>query len=80
MKEVKLTLSLSVDKRLSDTIIKTLTPDNVNFPEGLNIELKEEDGNLHIIFICRNIKRINSMINMVDEVLQHISLILKMVE
>lgn len=75
MHQIRVIIRLELEKELVDAIIKALTPDNVNFPEGLSMDI-HNDKRLTIIFTCNDLDKMSSMINMTDEVLEHISMIL----
>lgn len=75
MQQIRVVTTFVLRKELSDTIIKTLKPDNINFPEGLDMEMYSNDE-LKIIFTCNNANKMSSMINIIDEVLEHISIII----
>ncbi len=74
MQQIKVITTFALMRELSDTIIKSLKPDNINFPEGLDMSMHVDDR-LKIIFTC-NTNKIDSMISIIDEVLEHISIIL----
>ncbi len=74
MQQIKVITTFALMRELSDTIIKSLKPDNINFPEGLDMSMYIDDK-LKIIFTC-NANKIDSMISIIDEVLEHISTIL----
>ena len=78
MDQIKVMISLDLDDKIINTIAKALEPDNVNFPEGLSIDMLREDDRLRIIFTCKEDK-IDSMLASIDEVLEHISIMLKVI-
>ncbi len=59
------------EKRRADSVMKALIPDNVNFPRGLSLEMNSEDGVLILSF--RSSGKLESLISTVDEVLEHVS-------
>ena len=79
MQQIKVITTFDLKKELSDVIIKTLKPDNINFPEGLDITMHMDDK-LKIIFTCNDVNKMSSMISIIDEVLEHISVILNTVD
>ncbi len=78
MQQIRVITSFKIDKEVSNAILKALTPDNIDFPQGLSMEIVENDG-LSIVFTCSDISKMSSMINMVDEVLEHVSIVLDMI-
>jgi hypothetical protein len=60
-----------------NAIMKALIPDNVNFPKGLSMQLFSKGNTLFFEFFC-NVK-IETLINTIDEVLSHISVIKKVI-
>lgn len=75
MQQIRVIIRLALKKELADAIIKALMPDNINFPEGLSMDI-DNDEKLKIIFTCDDPDKMSSMINITDEVLEHISIIL----
>ncbi len=75
MTQIDLILRLELGKELSNTIERALKPDNINFPDGLSMEIYS-DNYLKIIFRCKDIDKIASMRSIINEVLEHISLII----
>ncbi|GIU71862.1 MAG: hypothetical protein KatS3mg003_1341 [Candidatus Nitrosocaldaceae archaeon] len=75
MQQIRVIIRLALKKELADAIVKALMPDNINFPEGLSMDI-DNDEKLKIIFTCDDPDKISSMINITDEVLEHISIIL----
>jgi hypothetical protein len=60
-----------------NAIMKALIPDNVNFPKGLSMQLFSKGNTLFFEFFC-NVK-IETLINTIDEVLSHISVVKKVI-
>ncbi|RMF30393.1 MAG: hypothetical protein D6752_04160 [Candidatus Nitrosothermus koennekii] len=75
MQQIRVIIRLALKKELADAIIKALMPDNIDFPEGLSMDI-DNDEKLKIIFTCDDPDKMSSMINITDEVLEHISIIL----
>ena len=77
--EVTLTIELKFSKQTeTEAILKALIPDNINFPEGLSMDLSSKDNTtIYIKFSSSN--EIGTLINTVDEVLQDISLAKKVI-
>ena len=60
-----------------DAILDTLLPDNINFPNELSMEMSVNDKSL---MINTSSTKIDTMINTIDEILQHISLAKKVIK
>jgi hypothetical protein len=59
-------------------IMSALVPDNVNFPEGLSMKMTSRDSILVLEFLSKI--GINTLLNTVDEVLEHISIARKVID
>ena len=59
----------------SDSIRKTLTPDNINFPENLSMEI--ENINNSLVFTFQGKGNIRTLISTIDEVLEHAQVVLR---
>jgi hypothetical protein len=53
--------------------VKALIPDNVNFPKGLSMKIFSKGVTLAIALTSKNIP-ISTILNTLDEVLEHISI------
>jgi uncharacterized protein YpiB (UPF0302 family) len=61
-----------------NAIMKALIPDNVNFPKGLSMRMFSKDNNtLFLEFVCN--VGIETLLNTIDEVLDHISMAKKVI-
>jgi hypothetical protein len=61
-----------------NAIMKALIPDNVNFPKGLSMRIFHKDNNiLFLEFFCN--VGIETLLNTIDEVLDHISIAKKVI-
>jgi tRNA threonylcarbamoyladenosine modification (KEOPS) complex Pcc1 subunit len=60
-----------------DSILNTLLPDNVNFPDDFSMEMSVNNKSL-IINISST--KIDTMINTIDEILRHIHLAKKVID
>jgi hypothetical protein len=77
--EVTLIIELNFSKQSeTEAILKALIPDNINFPEGLSMDLSSKD-NTTIYIKFSSSTEIGTLINTVDEVLQDISLAKKVI-
>ena len=57
---------------------KALEPDNVDFPEGLSLNVENVDNKL--IFNFESKKNMKHLVGTIDEVLEHIQVALKVIE
>ena len=57
--------------------MKALMPDNVNFPKGLSMTIFSRDNTLVLEFLSKT--GINTLLNTIDEVLEHISIARKVI-
>ncbi len=56
----------------ADTIRMALAPDNVDFPPGLTLSIKSTDNRLVVDFEARG--SMGALISSIDEVLEHITI------
>ncbi|HEU4824470.1 MAG TPA: KEOPS complex subunit Pcc1 [Nitrososphaeraceae archaeon] len=75
-------IRIQVEIRLSGkselrAIMKALMPDNVNFPKGLSMEIISRDNTLVLELLSKI--GINTLLNTIDEVLEHISIARKVI-
>ena len=75
--KVKVSLH-DIPKKKASAIIEALQPDNVNFPKGLSIYVKNIDNKL--IFNFDSKENMKQLVGTVDEVLEHIQVALKVIE
>ncbi len=75
--QVQIVLS-GISKEKADTIKKALEPDNVNFPEGLSLYVKNIDNKL--VFNFESKKNMKQFIATIDEILEHVQVVLKVIE
>jgi hypothetical protein len=59
----------------SNAIRKALTPDNINFPENLSMEI--ENVNNSLVFTFQGKGNIRTLISTIDEVLEHAQVVLR---
>jgi hypothetical protein len=76
-------VSIHVELRLSkkselDAIMKALIPDNINFPKTLSMKIFSK-GNILVIEVLSK-AGIKTLLNTIDEVLEHISVAKKVIE
>ena len=67
-----------ISKEKAETVQKALEPDNVDFPEGLSLNVENVDNKL--IFNFESKKNMKQLVGTVDEVLEHIQVALEVIE
>ena len=77
MCQVQVTLN-NLSKEKAETVKKALEPDNVNFPEGLSLYVENIDNKL--VFNFESKENMKKLIGMIDEVLEHVQVALKVIE
>jgi hypothetical protein len=75
--KVRIGIGLSGKSELR-AIMSALVPDNVNFPKGLSMKMSSQDNILVLEFLSK--AGINTLLNTVDEVLEHISIGRKVID
>ena len=68
----------NLSKEKAQTVKMALEPDNVNFPEGLSLEVENVDNKL--VFNFENEDDMKKLIGTVEEVLSHVQVALKVIE
>jgi len=68
----------NLSKEKAQTVKKALDPDNVNFPQGLSLDVENIDNK--VIFNFENEESMKKLIGTVDEVLAHVQVALKVIE
>ncbi|MGY5143050.1 MAG: KEOPS complex subunit Pcc1 [Candidatus Nitrosopumilus sp. bin_32a] len=68
----------NISKEKAETVKKALEPDNVDFPEGLSLNVENMDNKL--VFNFKSKKNIKQLTSTVDEVMEHIQVALKVIE
>ncbi len=68
----------NLSKEKAETVKKALEPDNVNFPEGLSLNVENIDNKL--VFNFESKENMKKLIGTIDEVLEHVQLALKVIE
>ena len=63
-----------IPKKKASAIIEALQPDNVNFPKGLSLEIKNIDNDL--VFNFKGLGNTKKLVSTVDEILDHIKVTL----
>lgn len=75
--KIKITVS-GISGKKADAVLKALEPDNVDFPDGLQMSMENLDNALVFNFHSKdNMKKITSTI---DEVLAHVQMALRVME
>jgi tRNA threonylcarbamoyladenosine modification (KEOPS) complex Pcc1 subunit len=75
--EIQLILN-NISEKKAETVKKALEPDNVNFPKGLSLYVKNIDNKL--VFNFESKENMKQLVGTVDEVLEHIQVALKVIE
>ncbi len=75
--QVQVVLS-NISKEKAETVKKALEPDNVDFPEGLSLDVENVDNKL--VFNFESKKNMKQLIGTIDEVMDHIQVALKVIE
>jgi tRNA threonylcarbamoyladenosine modification (KEOPS) complex Pcc1 subunit len=75
--QVQISLN-NLSKEKAQTVKKALDPDNVNFPKGLSLEVKNIDNK--VVFNFENEDNMKKLIGTIDEVLAHVQVALKVIE
>jgi len=68
----------NISEKKAETIKKALEPDNVNFPKGLSLCVENIDNKL--VFNFESKENMKKLVGTVDEVLEHIQVVLKVIE
>lgn len=68
----------NLSKETAQTVKKALDPDNVNFPKGLSLDVKNIDNK--VVFNFENENDMKKLISTIDEVLAHVQVSLKVME
>ena len=68
----------NISKEKAKVIEKALTPDNVDLPKGLSLEIKEKENQL--VFNFSNEGDLKKLIATVDEVLEHVNLSMEVIK
>ena len=67
----------NISEKKAETIKKALEPDNVNFPKGLSLCVENIDSKL--VFNFESKENMKQLIGSVDEVLEHIQVVIKVI-
>ncbi len=68
----------NISKDKAKVIEKALEPDNVNFPQGLSLEIKDKENQLLFSFSSEG--DLKKLISTVDEVLEHVNLSMEVIK
>ena len=68
----------NISKEKAKVIEKALEPDNVDFPQGLSLEINEKENQL--VFNFSNEGDLIKLISTVDEVLEHVNLSMEIIK
>lgn len=77
--KIKITIRLDLkDVKKVESVMKALIPDNLNFPRGLSMDMSAEGTAIVLSF--KSGTKFDSLIASVDEVLEHISIMDRVLE
>jgi hypothetical protein len=65
----------NISGQKAETIRKALEPDNIDFPENLSFEIKEEK--IGLVFVFKSKGNIQTLISTIDEVLEQTQVVLR---
>ena len=68
----------NISKDKAKVIEKALEPDNVDFPQGLSLEINEKENQL--VFNFSNEGDLKKLISTVDEVFEHVNLSMEIIK
>jgi tRNA threonylcarbamoyladenosine modification (KEOPS) complex Pcc1 subunit len=68
----------NLSREKAETVKRALEPDNVNFPEGLELHVENIDNKL--VFNFESKESMRKLIGTIDEVLEHVQVALKVIE
>ena len=68
----------NIPKQKADSIRKALEPDNVNFPKNLSLKMENVDNKL--IFNFQGQDNMKTLIATIDEVLEHVQMVLEVIK
>lgn len=68
----------NISPKKAETVKKALEPDNVNFPENLTLDVENIDNKL--VFNFQGQDNMKTLIATIDEVLEHVQVVLKVIE
>ena len=74
-KNLEITILMEISfasRKLLKAILEALRPDNIGAPQGLSVDMEDKGELLVIKISCHS--RIATLINTVDEILEHISI------
>lgn len=76
--EINVVIEVNFSKKSEmRAIMKALKPDNINFPKGLSMKMSSQRSTLFLEF--SSTRGIKSLLNTIDEILEHISIAGKVV-
>ena len=75
--QVRIVLN-NIPEEKAETVRKALEPDNVDFPEGLSLDVENVDNRL--VFSFEGKKNMRQLISTIDGVLEHVQVALEVIE
>jgi hypothetical protein len=73
--EIKVTIELKFKSKLElDAVVKALIPDNINFPEGLSLNMLKSNLQKNVLILKFSSDKISpdTITSTIDEMLEHI--------
>ncbi len=73
---IRITLTMDMkDSKKAESMLNSLLPDNVDIPDDITIDLKTDGDLLVLEFVCLcDGQRVTTLASTVDEVLEHIGI------
>ena len=68
----------NITREKAEAIKKALEPDNINFPKGQSLDVKNIDNKL--VFSFEGKEDMKKLIGTIDEVLEHVQVALKVID
>ena len=72
---MKIMVNLSMnfqDELLLDSVYRSLEPDNISFPDGINFKMKRLGNNLYFKIVSNN--EIQSLLSTIDDLMESIQI------
>lgn len=70
-------IRIELDSEDAEEISKAIQVDNVDLPQGMEIEVKGGDGKVTIVLKVRDAESILTLRNTADEILTHVDALIK---
>lgn len=76
MDRMRVRVTVRVDMgsdRKAESLLESITPDNVDMPRGMSIDVDRDGGTL-LVSVEHDMEKLDTLTATVDEVMEHISL------